>query len=318
MAVFGNNHALVTGGCGFIGSNIVRLLLSHGWQVRILDNLSTGYEKNVAELSADLIRGDVRDAGAVRKAVSDVDVIFHLAASIGNVKSLRNPQEDSEVNVIGTVNVLEAARKSNVQRIVYSSSAAIFGELVTMPIAEDHPQNPDSPYGVSKLAAEKHMLCFAKLYGITAVCLRYFNVYGINQRFDAYGNVIPIFAQRLFEGSPLTIYGDGEQTRDFVNVKDVARANYLAATKAGQSGVYNVGCGENITINRLADLVQKASGIEAPSVDNAPPRPSEVRHCRADISKAQRELGYAPDPDIETGLREYFEWFWGEWLKVKG
>ena len=305
--------ALVTGGAGFIGSNIVEILESEEWQVTVLDNLSTGYTKNLEASSVELMEGDVRDAAMVEKAVDGVDVVFHLAASIGNVKSLNDPQEDSEVNVIGTVNVLEAARKAGVQRIVYSSSAAIFGELITMPIAEDHPQNPDSPYGVSKLAAEKHMLCFAKLYGLTTVCLRYFNVYGVNQRYDAYGNVIPIFAQRLYEGNSLTIYGDGDQTRDFVNVKDVAKANFLAATAAKGAGVYNVGCGENITINHLTELVQESSGITAPSVDNAPPRPSEVRHCRADISKAQRELGYAPDPDIETGLREYFEWFGGEW-----
>ena len=305
--------ALVTGGCGFIGSNIVRLLLSHDWRVRVLDDLSTGYEKNLDGLAVDLTRGDVRDTDAVEKTAVDVDVIFHLAASIGNVKSLNDPREDSEVNVIGAVNILESARKAGVPRIVYSSSAAIFGELVTMPIAEGHPQDPDSPYGVSKLAAEKHMLCFSKLYGMTAVCLRYFNVYGVNQRYDAYGNVIPIFAQRLYEGSSLTIYGDGEQTRDFVNVKDVAKANYLAATRATETGVYNVGCGENITINHLAELVQKTSGITSPSVDNAPPRPSDVRHCRADISKAQRELGFTPDPDIESGLREYFEWFGREW-----
>jgi nucleoside-diphosphate-sugar epimerase len=301
--------ALVTGGAGFIGSNLVRLLCSQGWQVRVFDNLSTGYEKNLKGLSATLLKGDVRNPEEVFSAVKGADTVFHLAASIGNVKSLNNPQEDSGVNVIGTLNVLEAARRHKVSRIVYSSSAAIFGELVTMPIAEDHPQNPDSPYGVSKLAAEKHMLCFARLYGLTVVCLRYFNVYGVNQRYDAYGNVIPIFAQRLFENKPLTVYGDGEQTRDFVNVSDVARANYLAATRAPQTGVYNVGCGMDITINRLVALVQECSGITAPAVNYAPPRPSEVRHCRADISRAMRELGYRPSVAMEEGLRAYFEWF---------
>ena len=305
--------ALVTGGGGFIGSNLTRLLLAKEWEVRVLDNFSTGYRQNLDGLPVEVVEADVRSSPDVECASEGIDAIFHLAASIGNVKSLENPQEDSEVNVIGTVNVLEAARKHAVPRLVYSSSAATFGELVTMPIAEDHPQNPDSPYGVSKLAAEKHVLCFARLYGFTAVCLRYFNVYGVNQRYDAYGNVIPIFAQRLFDGKPLTIYGDGEQTRDFVNVKDVAEANYLGATAANSTAVYNVGCGRNITINTLAEAVQRASGIEAVGVEHVAPRPSEVLHCRADITKANAELGFAPDDDIESGLVEYFGWFEKEW-----
>lgn len=302
-------RALVTGGAGFIGSTLVKLLLAKGCHVRVLDNFSTGYEDNLAGLDVELLRGDVRDAERVAEAVKGRTCVFHLAASIGNVKSLADPAEDSDVNVIGTVRLLDAARKTGIQRIVYSSSAAIFGELATMPIDEDHPCNPDSPYGVSKLAAEKHMLCFAKLYGFTAVCLRYFNVYGVNQRYDAYGNVIPIFAQRLSEGRPLVIYGDGEQTRDFVNVEDVAMANYLAATRVGVTDVFNVGCGQSITINRLAELVQGASGVTASQVVHAEPRRGEVRHCRADICKAERTFGYAPNPDMETGLKAYFNWF---------
>jgi UDP-glucose 4-epimerase len=299
---------LVTGGAGFIGSTVVRLLLSKGHDVRILDNLSTGYLINVPKTDVEFIKGDVRDKDLVERAVKGIAVVFHLAASIGNVKSLNNPQEDSEVNVVGTVNVMEASRKAKVERMVYSSSAAIFGELLTMPIAEDHPQNPDSPYGVSKLAGEKHVLCFGRLYGMIVVCLRYFNVYGIHQRYDAYGNVIPIFANRLLSAKPLTIFGDGNQTRDFVNVRDVATANFLAATKATSSDVFNVGCGQNITINLLGDYVQRASGI-ATSIEYAPPRKGEVLHCRADISKIYRHLGFQPDTDILNGLREYFDWF---------
>ena len=301
--------ALVTGAAGFIGSNLVRVLLRHGWKVRGLDNLSTGYDENLEGLQVSLIRADVRDAEAVNSAVAGVDVIFHLAANIGNIKSLNNPQEDSAINIIGSLNVLEAAKINNVKRIVYSSSAAIFGELIRSPIDEDHPQNPDSPYGVSKLAAEKHMLCFAKLYGITAVCLRYFNVYGVHQRYDAYGNVIPIFAQRLVDATPLTIYGDGEQTRDFVNVEDVARANFLAATLAVNTAVYNIGSGTDITINRLVTLVQQCSGIRAVAVNYAPSRPAEVRYCRADITKVKRDLGYQPTVGTEEGLKAYFDWF---------
>jgi UDP-glucose 4-epimerase len=300
--------ALVTGGAGFIGSNLADYLLQNGFSVKVLDNLSTGYRKNLDLSSIELIEGDIRDSGLVAKACQEMDVIFHLAASIGNVKSLANPQEDSSVNVIGTLNVLEGARKANVNTIVYSSSAAIFGELLTMPIAEDHPQNPDSPYGVSKLAGEKHMLCFSRLYRIRVVCLRYFNVYGVRQRYDAYGNVIPIFAERLLSGKPLTIYGDGEQTRDFVNVKDVAKANYLAATRAKETGVFNIGSGHNITINQLARYCQEASGFTASEIIHAARRPSEVLHCRANIRKAGSELDFRPDPDIQFGLMEYFDW----------
>jgi UDP-glucose 4-epimerase len=301
--------ALVTGGAGFIGSNLVRLLVEQGVSVRVLDNLSTGYIKNIENLPVEFVQGDICDANLAQEAVDGVDAIFHLAAHIGNVKSLEHPQADAQINVLGAVNLLEAARKAGVQRIVYSSSAAIFGELLTMPIAEGHPQNPDSPYGVSKLAAEKYMLTFAKLYNMTVICLRYFNVYGVHQRYDAYGNVIPIFADRLALGKRITIYGTGEQTRDFVNVKDVAKANFLAATRAQQTGVYNLGSGSNITINMLANYCQKASGIEAVEIVNAPSRRGEVLHCRADISKARSDLGFEPDPDILSGLQEYFDWF---------
>lgn len=301
--------ALVTGGSGFIGSNIVRLLLEKGVNVRVYDNLSTGYFQNIEGLPVEFVQGDIRNPELTAQACEGVDLIFHLAASIGNVKSLKNPQEDSEVNVIGTLNVLEAARKNQVKRIVHSSSAAIFGELQTLPIAEDHPLNPDSPYGVSKLAAEKHMLCYGKIYGIEIVCLRYFNVYGVHQRYDAYGNVIPIFANRLVSGQPITIYGDGNQTRDFVNVKDVARINFLAATSPHYNTVYNVGSGTQITINQLAQMVQDESSMKAPNVVYAAPRPSEVLHCKADTSKAEKELGYAPTVELSKGLNEYFEWF---------
>jgi len=298
---------LVTGGGGFIGSNLANLLVKKGYEIRILDNFSTGYRKNLLNFDMEIIDGDVRDKECVNKAMNGVEIVFHLAAHIGNVKSLNNPYEDSEINVLGTINILEAARKG-VKKIVYSSSAAIFGELLTMPIDENHLQNPDSPYGVSKLSAEKQMLCFAKLYDMTVVCLRYFNVYGVHQRYDAYGNVIPIFANRLFSGKPLIIYGGGEQTRDFVNVKDVAKANFLASQKAEKSGVYNVGSGTNITVNYLAQIVQESSGIST-AIQYEAPRKGEVKHCKADITKIKNELGFEPDADIKTGLKEYFDWY---------
>jgi len=301
--------ALVTGGAGFIGSAVVRLLLDRGMAVRVLDNFSTGYRHNLDGLAVEVFEGDVRDAGLVRAAVANTSVVLHLAASVGNVKSIEQPQEDSEVNVLGTVNVLDEARRVGVERVVYSSSAATFGEPQSMPVSEDHPQNPDSPYGVSKLAGEKHALCFGRLYGITVVCLRYFNVYGVRQRFDAYGNVIPIFANRLLSGRPLTIYGDGKQTRDFVNVDDVAVANWLAATEAEGSGAYNVGSGRATAINDLARAMQEESGVSAATVERVAPRRGEVRHCTADISKISSDLGFVPTVPLRTGLKDYLEWF---------
>ncbi|MBN1371060.1 MAG: NAD-dependent epimerase/dehydratase family protein [Anaerolineaceae bacterium] len=300
--------ALVTGGAGFIGSNLVQYLIKNGVSIRVLDDLSTGYQKNVKDLDVEFVFGDVCDSSLVKKAIEGVDVVFHLAASVGRQKSLNDPRRDAEVNMIGTTNVLEAARQAGVRRIVNTSSAAIFGELLTMPIAEDHPLNPDSPYGVSKLAAEKQALCFSDLYDLTVVCLRYFNVYGINQRFDAYGNVIPIFADRLYKRLPITIYGDGEQTRDFINVTDVVMANYLAATVAKQSGVYNIGSGLSITINHLAKMMKDISGSDS-SIEYAPMRPADVRHCRAEISKAKNNLKFSPNVKIEDGLVEYLKWF---------
>jgi UDP-glucose 4-epimerase len=190
---------------------------------------------------------------------------------------------------------------------VYSSSAGIFGELKTLPIAENHPQNPDSPYGVTKLAGEKLCLVYNKLHGMHNVCLRYFNVYGPNQRYDAYGNVIPIFANRVLKGQPLTIFGDGEQTRDFVNVRDVAAANIRAAATAGVDGVFNMGSGTRITINKLAKLVQEAGGAQV-GMQYGAPRKGDVRDSLADISAASAMLGFVPKVGIEEGLREYMSW----------
>lgn len=305
-------RALVTGGAGFIGSNIVELLLKEGEKVRVFDNLSSGYLINIEEYIKDgrveFIEGDVTDAAAAERATEGVDVVFHLAASVGRQRSLDNPQLDSEVNLIGTVNVLEGMRKNGVKRIVYSSSAAMFGELVTPTIDENHPQNADSPYGVSKLAAEKMILAYCGIYDITGVCLRYFNIYGVNQRFDLYGNVIPIFAKHIFAGEPITIYGDGTQTRDFVNAADVARANLIAAKSDNGTDVYNLGSGESVTINWLAEVMQEIAGKNV-GVVYAPERPADVKHCKANAEKAEKVLGFKPGVSLTDGLKLYLDWY---------
>jgi UDP-glucose 4-epimerase len=299
---------LVTGGAGFIGSNIVRLLLEEGHQVTVLDNLVSGYRKNLDPFpQVEFVEGDVRDAGLVNRCAKGAEVIFHLAASVGNTRSIEHPIDDAEINVLGTLRVLEAARHNGVRKVVFSSSAGIFGELKTLPIREDHPVEPDSPYGATKLCAEKQCLAYAKLYSLEAVCLRYFNVFGVNQRFDAYGNVIPIFAHRMLHGEPVVIFGDGEQTRDFVNVRDVAQANYKSGMSKGVSGAFNVGSATRITINRLVHLMIEASGIQ-PVIQYGPPRKGDVRDSLADVSAAKKAIGFEPSVKLEDGLKEYMDW----------
>ncbi len=262
---------LVTGGAGFIGSNLVQLLLNEGHDVTVLDNLSSGYRINLTPFpEVRLLIGDVRDTSIVEQAVNGVEVVFHLAASVGNARSIEHPIIDAETNVLGTLNVLESARRNRIRKIVFSSSAGIFGELKTLPIREDHCVEPDSPYGATKLCAEKLCLAYAKLYDLEAICLRYFNVFGVNQRYDAYGNVIPIFAYKLVFGQPITIFGDGEQTRDFINVRDVANANYLAGMSQGVSGAFNLGSGSRVTINELVRKMELASRSQGSSNSRTP------------------------------------------------
>jgi UDP-glucose 4-epimerase len=301
-------RTLVTGGAGFIGSNLVRLLLESGHSVRVLDNLSSGYKENLSDFAeVDFREGDVRDGDAVVGAVDGVEVVFHLAASVGNKRSIEHPLEDAEINVLGTIRVLEGCRWAGVRKIVYSSSAGIFGELKTLPIQEHHPVEPDSPYGASKLCGEKMCLAYDKLYGMEVACLRYFNVYGANQRYDEYGNVIPIFAERLLQGVPMIIFGDGEQTRDFVNVRDVAGANLQVASTIGAVGAFNIASGSRITINQLAEKLARAAGVEM-QVVYGPDRKGDVRHSLADITRAREAFGYNPTVGLDEGLRGYVAW----------
>ncbi len=299
-------HALVTGGAGFIGSNLVDLLLRRGHGVTVLDNLSSGYRDNL-RAEARFVEADVRDDSALDRAIAGADAVFHLAASVGNKRSIDHPITDADINVLGTLRLLEACRRHGVRKVVFSSSAGIFGELKSLPIREDHPAEPASPYGATKLAAEKLCLVYSKLYDMECVCLRYFNVYGPNQRYDAYGNVIPIFVHAAMRRQPIVIFGDGEQTRDFVNVADVAEANYRAAAAPGVTGAFNIASGTRISINALAALVFRAAGIE-PNVEHTVPRPGDVRHSLADISAARAAFAYEPRVTLEEGLPAYVNW----------
>ncbi len=286
----------------------MRLLLERGHAVTVLDNISTGYASNLDPYpDAELVRDDIRDAEAVERAMVGKDAVFHLAASVGNKKSIDEPIYDASHNVLGTINVLEAMRKHGVGTVVYSSSAGIFGEPQYEPVDEKHPVEPDSPYGATKLCGEKLMLSYMKLYGIKAAALRYFNVYGENQRFDAYGNVIPIFASRIARGEPITIFGDGEQTRDFIDVRDVAAANVAAAENPEASGTFNVGTGSRITINRLVEHLREVTGEPVEAI-HGPERPGDVRHATAETTRLRETLGVSPDTDVPGNLKRYYEW----------
>ncbi len=312
MEIITNKRVLVTGGAGFIGSNLVAALVRSGNEVTVLDNISSGYRSNLKPFpSVRLIEKDIRDRNAVEEAAKGCEVIFHLAASVGNKRSIDDPFNDASVNVLGTLNVLEAAKNGGVKKVVVSSSAGIFGELKYLPIKEDHPVEPDSPYGCTKLCEEKLSLAYSKLYSTEVICLRYFNVYGPNQRFDAYGNAIPIFVFRMLKGETLYIYGTGEQTRDFVHVDDVVQANIRAAAADGVSGAFNIASGRSITVNRLVELIIEY-GKGTCGIEHTGKRPGDVLHSLADIGSASAVLGYSPSVGIEEGLRSYVDWAKGE------
>ncbi len=299
---------LVTGGAGFIGSNIVRHLVKNGIDVVVLDNFSSGFHENLRDFyDLNIIEGDIRNEKVVKRAIKGVDTVYHLAASVGNKRSIDFPLTDAQINVIGTINILEAARKEGVSKIVTSSSAGIFGELKSLPIRENHVIEPDTPYGCTKLAKEKLCLSYAKLYDIEAICLRYFNVYGPNQRFDTYGNVIPIFIHKVLHNEPIIIYGDGNQTRDFIYVDDVVQANIKAGKSSGVNGAFNIGSGKSISINDLVGIIQKNLNGKG-RIKYKSKRAGDVLHSLADINLARQLIHFDPKVDIDEGIVRYIEW----------
>ncbi len=301
---------LVTGGAGFIGSHLVDRLLSEGHTVSVLDSFSTGRRENLDAVKGriEIHEADVRDTTAVERAMDGCEVVFHEAAVVSVPYSVEHPQETHDVNIQGTLNVLLAARKSRVRRVVFASSAAIYGEEPTLPKSEAMLPEPISPYGVEKLTAEHYLRTFAHLYGIETVALRYFNVFGPRQDPSSpYSGVISVFVRRLLAAKPITIYGDGLQSRDFVYVADVVEANLRAAMAEGASGrVYNVARGERTTLLRLAEVLGKVVGTEV-SPTLAAERAGDIRHSQATIDRARSELGYVPRVDLETGLRALVE-----------
>ncbi|MGF1634766.1 MAG: NAD-dependent epimerase/dehydratase family protein [Phycisphaerae bacterium] len=300
--------ALVTGGAGFIGSNLVRHLCDQGWRVRVLDDLSGGDASRLADVvdPQDVLAASVTDAAACAQAVAGCDVVFHLAAKVSVVESMAEPFAYHAVNTGGTLTLLEAARAAGVRAFVFSGTSAAYGDDPAQPKHEGMLPNPLSPYAVSKYAAERYVLAYARLHGLHAVGLRYFNVYGPNQNPKSqYGAAVPAIVSRLLANQRPTVYGDGEQTRDFVFVQDVVRANLLAAERpAAAGGVFNIGTGERISVN---DLVRHATRLIGADLEPeyAPPRPGEVRDSLADISRAREHLSFAPQTDLAAGLAAY-------------
>jgi UDP-glucose 4-epimerase len=306
---------LVTGGSGFVGSHLCRKLLGEGHGVRVLDNLSSGKRANLSDVAGDIDfhEADLRDEDAVQRAVKGVEYILHHAAVASVQTSVEEPLIEQQINSVGTLNLLEAARQAGVRRVVFAASAAAYGNDPRVPKREDMRPTPESPYAISKLAGEYYCGVYDRLYGLETVCLRYFNVYGPRQDpASPYSGVISIFAKRMLNGLVPLVHGDGLQTRDFVSVYDVVAANMLAhQVESARGQVYNIGSGRRSSLMDLLTALNAvlSSDIQAEFVEA---RAGDVRDSLADISKAQSELGYRPSMDLQRGLREVIEWMRAE------
>ncbi len=303
--------AVITGGAGFIGSHLAEELADRGYQVVILDDLSTGTRENIEALlsgdKADFVLGSIADLPLLQKLFAGSSHVFHLAAVTSVPRSLESPLAAHEVNATGTLNVLLAARDNGIGKVVYASSCAVYGDTPLLPQREDMPPLPLSPYAVAKLAGEYYCRAFNQVYGLPTACLRFFNVYGPRQDpASQYAAVIPRFISRLASGKPAIIFGDGEQTRDFIYVKDVAQA-CIQAAESELNGIFNIGSGKNISINALAQLITDVAGLDIRPVHEAP-RAGDIVHSLADISRA-RGFGYQPKYSLEAGLKQTLKGF---------
>lgn len=307
----GTKKAVVTGGAGFIGSHLAEALSARGYQVVILDDLSTGKKENIEHLlkeeNAELVEGSITELPLLQELFQGVHYVFHQAALPSVPRSIKHPQAAHEVNATGTLNVLLAARDNSVRKVVYASSSSVYGDKPTLPKTEDMLPEPQSPYAVSKLVGEYYCRVFHQVYALPSICLRYFNVYGPRQDPNSeYAAVIPRFIQRISEGNPPVIFGDGQQTRDFTFVSDVVEANILAA-ESKLVGIFNIGKGESASIDQLARLITKLIGVDVKPI-KVEPRPGDVMHSLADISQARR-FGYRPKYSLEEGLKQSLKEF---------
>lgn len=298
---------LVTGGAGFIGSHIVEYFQSKA-EVRVLDNLRSGFKRNLAGFKHKFIAASVLDRQAVRRAMDGVEFVFHLGAMVSVPESMQAPIECHEINVAGTLVVLEEAARAKVRKLIFSSSAAIYGNNPVIPKIETMPPEPQSPYAITKLDGEYYSQMFTRESGLQTVCLRYFNVFGPRQNPDSqYAAVVPIFIDHAIKQELVTVFGDGDQTRDFIYVKDVVAANAFFATESSATGVFNVALGRGITINELAKGIFREVG-RRPEIKYAPGRPGDVKHSQASIEKL-RAAGFALAHDLEEGLIATIEHF---------
>ena len=305
-------RVLVTGGGGFIGSNLIERLLRDGYSVRVLDNFATGHRENLLGLwdEIELVEGDIQSYERAHNAVRGCEFVFHLAALPSVPRSIQDPLTSNASNVTGTLNVLLAARDEDVRRVVYASSSSTYGANPELPKREDMAAVPIAPYAVSKLAAEGYCRAFFNVYGLETVALRYFNVFGPRQDpLSQYAAVIPRFIIAILDGERPVIHGDGEQSRDFTYIDNAVDANLRAATAEGVAGeTFNVACGERISLNALIDELRQLSGREVDPV-HTEPRPGDVLHSLADISKARDALGYRPAVDIREGLERTYAYY---------
>jgi UDP-glucose 4-epimerase len=302
---------LVTGGAGFIGSHIVEALVEDGQRVRVLDDLSTGSWDNIAPFlnNIEFIVGDLRDANTVRQAVAGVDYVLHQGAIASVIRSVRDPIPTETANVVGTLNLLLAARDAGVRRVVYASSSSVYGDTPTLPKVESMPAHPKSPYAVSKMAMEYHCRAFTELHGLETVGLRYFNVFGPRQDpASEYAAVIPKFITAMLSGERPTIYGDGTQSRDFTYVSNVVAANLLAATAPDMPGrVFNAAVGDRYTLLELIGTLNEILGAQIEPIF-APERPGDVKHSQADVSLIKK-CGYRAQEDFRGGLQKTVKWY---------
>ena len=307
-------RALVTGGAGFIGSSIVDRLVGEGADVVVLDDLSTGYRANLHP-AADLVEGDVADPAVVARAAAGCEVVFHQAAHRAVFRSVEHPLQTDRANVGGTLAVLAAARDAGARRVVLASSSSVYGGAETMPTPESTPLVPRSPYAVSKLAGEHYARVFWELFGLETVSLRYFNVYGPRQRPESqYAAVVPLFIAALRNGEPPEVHGDGRQSRDFTYIADVAAANLRAATAPAEAcagKAYNIAGGRAYSLLDLLGVLEAELGAHV-APRHTEPRAGDVRHTRADIGAAERDLGHVPEVAFDEGLRATVAWFTGD------
>jgi UDP-glucose 4-epimerase len=303
--------ALVTGGAGFIGSHIVRALLDNGWQVRVLDNFSTGKKENLLGLENKIKvhEGDLRAASVLREAVRGVEVIFHEAAFVSVPQSMQEPESCYDVNVRGTESLLEVAKRAGVRRVVIASSAAVYGDTEAMPLTENLPSRPLSPYAASKIINETYAALYTRAFGLEVACLRYFNVFGPRQRSDSqYAAAVPIFICKLLDGKPITIFGDGGQTRDLIYIGDVVRANLIAAEHSAAAGkVFNICTGRETCIMDLVEELQDLFPAAAQPV-MAAPRSGDIYRSVGSPELAKSELGFHAETTLPDGLRVTVEW----------